>query len=302
MSGWSGGGHGRRGGRRQDHGQPRHQKPKSEGNKQDLVDENSPVIKSFRLFATELDAKHDKYERLVKLSRDVTIESKRIIFLLHTITGSQAEDRFHHLEDNLLRAIAVELKGEDPYQFLRGFAPGIQEYIEAKSFYVYLKEDRLEHWKNIQEILKFEMKPIPTVVEPGMTPTEETTVVAQEKEPEKVVALLPPTDYILGLADLTGELMRRCINCLGMGQVEMCYQACNFMRDIHRGFLGTNVQGCKELGRKLYVLRQSLVKTENACYTIHVRGSEVPKHLLADVLSMHGGAREEGQEEDEGYY
>ena len=32
-----------------------------------------------------LDEKHDKHERIVKLSRDITIESKRVIFLLHRI-------------------------------------------------------------------------------------------------------------------------------------------------------------------------------------------------------------------------
>lgn len=52
------------------------------------LNENSPVIQSFRKFGAELDAKHDRYERLVKQSRDVTIESKRIIFLLHSIDKS----------------------------------------------------------------------------------------------------------------------------------------------------------------------------------------------------------------------
>ena len=32
-----------------------------------------------------LDARHDKMERIVKLSRDITIESKRIIFTLHRL-------------------------------------------------------------------------------------------------------------------------------------------------------------------------------------------------------------------------
>lgn len=40
----------------------------------------------FLAFQQELDARHDKYERLVKLSRDITVESKRTIFLLHRIT------------------------------------------------------------------------------------------------------------------------------------------------------------------------------------------------------------------------
>jgi len=43
----------------------------------------SPV---FRLFQTELDGRHDKHERLVKLSRDITVASKRIIFLLHRVS------------------------------------------------------------------------------------------------------------------------------------------------------------------------------------------------------------------------
>jgi hypothetical protein len=49
------------------------------------IDANSAVIKCFQQYAAELDFKHDKYERIVKLSRDITIESKRIIFLLHTL-------------------------------------------------------------------------------------------------------------------------------------------------------------------------------------------------------------------------
>lgn len=49
------------------------------------TDEDNPVVKSFRLYAQELDDKHDRYERILKQSRDVTIESKRVIFLLHTV-------------------------------------------------------------------------------------------------------------------------------------------------------------------------------------------------------------------------
>lgn len=49
------------------------------------IDENNPIIKAFRGYCVDLDAKHDRHERLVKISRDITIESKRIIFLLHNI-------------------------------------------------------------------------------------------------------------------------------------------------------------------------------------------------------------------------
>jgi len=43
------------------------------------------ISSAFRLLQTELDERHDKYERLVKLSRDITVASKRIIFSVHRI-------------------------------------------------------------------------------------------------------------------------------------------------------------------------------------------------------------------------
>ena len=67
---WGGGGHRSRGG----------------GAPQPNVHSDNPVIQQFQKFAVSLDQRHDKRERLVKLSRDVTIEAKRIIFLLHRYT------------------------------------------------------------------------------------------------------------------------------------------------------------------------------------------------------------------------
>ena len=52
-----------------------------------VLDESSVIIQQFMAVQKRLDAKHDKHERLVKMSRDVTIESKRTIFLLQRLTG-----------------------------------------------------------------------------------------------------------------------------------------------------------------------------------------------------------------------
>lgn len=51
------------------------------------IDENNAVIKMFLSYRQDLDDKHDRYEKIVKMSRDITIETKRIIFLLHTINS-----------------------------------------------------------------------------------------------------------------------------------------------------------------------------------------------------------------------
>ena len=52
-------------------------------NKKPVINTDDPVQRMFGEISLYLDSRHDKRERLVKLSRDVTIESKRIIFCLH---------------------------------------------------------------------------------------------------------------------------------------------------------------------------------------------------------------------------
>lgn len=52
---------------------------------EEIVETDDPIMKEFKNYRNQLDDKHDRQERLVKLSRDITIESKRIIFLLHNI-------------------------------------------------------------------------------------------------------------------------------------------------------------------------------------------------------------------------
>ena len=48
-----------------------------------MINTDDPVQKIFGEISLYLDSRHDKREKLVKLSRDITIESKRIIFCLH---------------------------------------------------------------------------------------------------------------------------------------------------------------------------------------------------------------------------
>uniref|UniRef100_A0ACB8GAT6 Uncharacterized protein n=1 Tax=Sphaerodactylus townsendi TaxID=933632 RepID=A0ACB8GAT6_9SAUR len=100
----------------------------------DNINSSSTIIMAFKAFQLELDTRHDKYERLVKLSRDITIESKRTIFLLHRITSApNREEILMESEAKLdgvrqkIKQIAQELMGEDIYQFHRAISPGRYE-------------------------------------------------------------------------------------------------------------------------------------------------------------------------------
>ncbi|KAJ8672793.1 hypothetical protein QAD02_004053 [Eretmocerus hayati] len=261
------------------------------------IDENNPVIKQFQEYAKELDTKHDRFERIVKVSRDVTIESKRIIFLLHTLDReskrnnilSDAETRLNSLITGLFKNIALELDGEDAYIYLRAYRPGLQEFIEAITFYWYLQNSTLYHWTNLEESMKYDK---------ASTNNEEES--SDRKTIEKSIqTIVPPVEYILGIADLTGELMRKCINNLASGDISSCYETCNFVRKMYTGFLGCTWGAGKEVSRKIFTLKQSLLKMENVCYMIRVRGSEIPKHMLADVAIS--AAENVNVDDDEGY-
>jgi predicted translin family RNA/ssDNA-binding protein len=182
--------------------------------------------------------------------------------------------------------------------------PGLQEYIEAVTFHDYLMNNSLQSWTKIQRGLNYTNKDVSSAGESRSTATDEENAMYtcspdNYDEDGSFRTLVSPVDYLLGVADLTGELMRKCINNLGSGNIEGCYQTCTFVREIYSGFLGVSCTGFKEISRKLVTLRQSLSKMENACYTIHVRGSEIPKHMLADVIS---GTQDDFLEEDEGFY
>ncbi|KAI4880114.1 hypothetical protein NFI96_005085 [Prochilodus magdalenae] len=112
-------------------GNSRRKKTDSVQRTDDSLSQASPVLAAFRVFQQELDTKHDKYERLVKLSRDITIESKRTIFLLHRVTSvpsveevlSEADAKLDGVRQKI-GLVAEELRGEDLHQFHKAFTSG----------------------------------------------------------------------------------------------------------------------------------------------------------------------------------
>lgn len=290
-------------------------KPPNSAPEPDLSD--NPVALQFGEFSKMLDDRHDRHERIVKISRDITIESKRIIFALHRIQGDadkpvvmdEAEQRFRNVNKNLWRKLALELRGRDAFQYLRGYTAGLQEYIEALSFYHFLKHRTLIDCKTVQEQLTFEFvtknqetQDLEDSLECVKIEDDGEEDVKMEGEKEPMLIFVPQTDYVLGLADLTGELMRNAINSVAAGDVDVCFSLLTFLQQIDDGFNRLDkTQTPNQVNRKLTVLKQSLRKVEMACYNINVRGSELPKNYLADVINNYA---EDGykREEDTPYF
>ena len=79
---------------------------------------------------------------------------------------------------------------------------------------------------------------------------EKRKIVITKKETE---TLLPLTNFVMGIADLTGELMRKCISNLATGNINSCFETCKFVRCLYKGFI--SVQGFEEC-LKLIILEK----------------------------------------------
>jgi len=290
------------------------------------VDTNDPVQKMFGEISVYLDSRHDKKERIVKLSRDITIESKRIIFCLHRIKNEddtnknsiieEAEKRLADLRENLWLQIMVrtcqqhlklhpeseeplpkgsypsqlqssgplvckELRDEDHYQYIRAYSAGLQEWIEALSFYYFLKYKKISSFAYVQQQLEFRLDKSDAVNDTSEMPEKES----DSTDGVVVSVTVPQSEYILGIADLTGELMRNAINALGAGNMEICFVLLEILQSMAEGFGKLSRKDTpREFGQKLWTLKQSCKKVENACYAISVRGTEIPKNHLADIF------------------
>ncbi|KAJ7953950.1 translin-associated protein X [Quillaja saponaria] len=83
-------------------------------------------------------------------------------------------------------------------------------------------------------------------------------------------------DYLSGLADLTGELMRLAIGPISDGELEFTKKICIFARDIYRELtlVVPLMDDSSDMKSEMDTMLQSVMKIENACFSEHVRGSE----------------------------
>jgi len=136
----------------------------------------------------------------------------------------------------------------------------LQEYIEALSFAHYLEFRALISYEEVQKSLSDE-DGVPYFP-------------------------LPLEDYLLGLSDLTGELMRYAISSISRrGGRSKAKQVCVFVRGCKADFEGMTPY-FRELRKKQVVTAQSLEKIEDVAYEIAVRSSEydLPPELLDDIV------------------
>ncbi|OWZ63963.1 hypothetical protein AYX14_06594 [Cryptococcus neoformans] len=217
---------------------------------------------TFEAYRAELDDENALREKLIILSRSITQLSKKLIFHLHRGATSQPAQRqknireaekkereiaevFKTIRQELSDARAGESWTSGFWKWRKSITPGLEEYIEALSFMWYLQHGGLVPLDNVQKALSDE-----------------------NGEPLIVVT---PEDYILGMSDLTGELMRYATNALGTGDHETPLSICDFVRTVKTHFDAVNPDAIRQLSKKQEETQRSLEKIEKVCYALRLR-------------------------------
>lgn len=241
----------------------------------------------FKEFASSLNDQADQRERIVKISREITLNSKRAIFTLQRLGGMQsshadkrakifteATDKFEQIR-LLFVALSEQVSPSDFWKHRRSITGGVQEYVEAVSFHHFLV-----HEQNAPDKALITLSEL--VANYGLVDADGVQVINLSVE-----------DYVLGIADLTGELMRYCINSSGVsGTTTVTSQLiCYLLRTLESQIDALeSVYYINELNKKLQVLRQSLAKVEQVCYNVRILQSEYPPEMLKQMLDNIGAS------------
>ncbi len=178
--------------------------------------------------------------------------------------------------NSLMESVVPDLQGLNANRYHHNISGGIQEYMEAVLF---------QHYLETQYLLPYED--------------------AGNKLPSGLV--LTYEDYLLGIFDMTGELMRFAITYMATNGTlpgtdvsqDMSTSILADMQTIRSQLEALDASGTyslREFDSKLRVTRQSVEKVENGVYSMLVRGKERPKGWRPD---LDGGGR--GPEEVESY-
>ncbi|GAM88429.1 hypothetical protein ANO11243_064620 [Dothideomycetidae sp. 11243] len=258
----------------------------------------SPYIPLFESFRKELDEHHDRRERVIKRSRDITAASKKMMRTVNRPIPAHVQKAIQPHETAIATnyaEVAKDLQGMDSYRYSRNITGGNQEFMESATFSHYLTTGRLlTYEESCQTFNKL------------CAGKDEAMDASSEQGPQ-----LSIEDYVLGLYDMTGELMRFAITAMATGgALPPVTDGSNAaltegggertvltdLRALSAGLEGLEVghgsSFARDIDKKMDVMRNSVEKVEKALYGLVVRGAERPKGWMPDVDSGGRGRAE----------
>lgn len=171
--------------------------------------------------------------------------------------------------------ITSELTDDNYHRFHRAYSLGLQEYVEARALYAYIDDNSLIEASALESELQEQFDTDETSPSLPPPPSLTTTPSSSAKNNEKPCHRfqLDRTDYVLGIADLTGELMRRAVANSGNDEAMQIHSFLNVIECALQS-LSQRYGIAKDMQTKLKILRQSVTKVQKSCFDSAVRRAE----------------------------
>jgi len=188
--------------------------------------------KEFDNIKREIDTYEKGREELVRKSRDIVRTSKLIVYAVHRNDLNNAKKLIIEIE-NKKESMEKLAKNDPKLRYSELFILGIQEYIEAKCYYEFVKNKKIP----TRNSLKADTDP-----------------------------------YLIGLCDLSGELVRKAVNDIINKDFENVIEIKNFVEELYGKFSEFDIGG-GELRKKADALRWNLNKLEDLVLEANIHGT-----------------------------
>ncbi len=172
----------------------------------------------------------ESLEQAIRKSRDVIRLSKQLVYALHRKDLDAAQELEIRLFEEVknLKLISENLAS---INFSGSYKVAIQEFVEAVSFYDFVKGNDIRDYKELDVSIEY---------------------------------------YLMGLCDLTGELVRKAINSVIDGDYQTALKIRDFVKELYGQFLEINFKN-GELRKKFDSIKYDLKKLDDVVYELKIR-------------------------------
>lgn len=187
--------------------------------------------KDFEEMKSEIEAFDEKRDRIIKDSRNVLKLSKQIIYSLHRSETKEAEKLLSDIKKEL-ENLKKHAEKHPELLYLPAYKVAFQEYVEAAAYYNWIKSKKLATRKEL-----------------GVSSDA----------------------YLLGICDLTGELVRKAINSAIKQEYNSAFEIKEFVSELYGLLLKFDFRN-GELRKKFDSIKYDLKKLEDLVLELKLKG------------------------------
>jgi translin len=184
----------------------------------------------FKDMRNDYDEFDQKREKLIKDSRDLLKLSKQIIYAIHRHDMKPAETAVAKIK-KALAALQSLVKGNPQLEAVGAYKVAVGEYAEALLYYHFIKDNQI---------------------------------------PTRAQLKIDAESYLLGLCDLTGELVRKAVFLAGKGKYSDVMKIKECVDEIYGEIIQFNLRN-SELRKKADSIKYDLKKLEDLVLQIKLK-------------------------------